>query len=368
MIEKLKMNTENQYDDQLKSNFLRVDRSDLDHILKHTAHLWEEVRGQNIFITGGTGYFGCWLLESFTWMNDYLALGAKTTVLSRNPVAFAAKASHLANHPSVHLIHGDVRDFSFPEGEFRFIIHAATEASAKLNQENPLLMFETITEGTRRTLEFARTHGTRKFLFTSSGAVYGKQPPGMTHIPEDYLGAPDPMDPGAAYGEGKWAAEVLCRLYFHQFGLETKVARCFAQVGPYLPMDIHYAMGNFIHDAVHGGSIHVTGDGSPVRSYLYAADLAIWLWTILLKGQPCHPYNVGSDRSVSISELANTVRRQIAPNSGVIIDHKPEPSQQRQRYVPSIERARRELMLESWIPLEEAINRTASWLRGWSSL
>ncbi len=271
--------------------------------------------------------------------------------------------NYLANHPSVHLIRGDVRYFKFPRGEFRFVVHAATEASAKLNQEDPLLMFGTIVEGTRRTLEFARTHGTRKFLLTSSGAVYGRQPPGMTHISEDYIGAPDPMDLDSAYGEGKWSAEVLCRLYAHHFELETKIARCFAQVGPYLPMDIHYAMGNFIRDAVRGGQILVNGDGSPIRSYLYAADLAIWLWTILINGQSCHPYNVGSDRSVSISELADIIRREIAPHSEVIIARQEKASQLRQRYVPSIERARGELKLESWTSLEEAIQRTAFWLR-----
>lgn len=340
----------------------QIDKKDLDHILEHTAELWEEVRGGNIFITGGTGYFGCWLLESFIWVNNQLNLNARATVLSRNSDAFVARAPHLANNPSVHLVKGDVRSFEFPKGEFRFVIHAATEASEKLNQENPLLMFETIVEGTRRTLEFARTNGTRKFLLTSSGAVYGKQPAGMTHIPEDYLGAPDPMDPGAAYGEGKWAAEALCRLYAHHFRLETKITRCFAQVGPYLPVDIHYAIGNFIRDAARGGPILVNGDGSPLRSYLYAADLAIWLWTILLKGQSCHPYNVGSDRSVSIAQLASIVRQKIDPGIDVIVARRAEPLQQRQRYVPSIERARNELMLESWIPLEEAIQKTASWL------
>jgi dTDP-glucose 4,6-dehydratase len=337
----------------------RIDTKDLNHILNHTSHLWKEVQGQNIFMTGGTGFFGCWLLESFIWANDQLHLGAKAVVLSRNPEAFAAKAPHQANHPAVCLLRGDVRTFEFPAGEFRFVVHAATEASAKLNQENPLLMFETILEGTRRTLEFARTHGTRKFLLTSSGAVYGKQPPEMTHIPEDYFGAPDPMDSNAAYGEGKRAVEILCRLYAHQFGLEAKIARCFAFVGPHLPLDAHYAIGNFIRDALQGGPIRVNGDGSPLRSYMYAADLAIWLWTILFKGQSCRPYNVGSDKSINIAELAGLVRQLIDPGVEVTIAHQADLSRPPQRYVPSIERARTELALESWVSLEQAIGKTA---------
>ena len=339
----------------------RIDTRDLDHILNHTSHLWKEVRGQNIFITGGTGFFGCWLLESFVWANDQLDLGAKATVLSRNPEAFAAKAPHLANHPAVCLLPGDVRTFEFPAGEFPFVMHAATEASAKLNQENPLLMFETVVEGTRRTLDFARSHGTRQLVLTSSGAVYGKQPPGMTHIPEDYMGAPDPMDPDAAYGEGKRAAEILCRLYADQFGLEAKIARCFAFVGPHLPLDANYAIGNFIRDALRGGPIRVNGDGSPLRSYLYAADLAIWLWTILFEGQPCRPYNVGSDRSINIADLARLVGRMVNPDIQVAIARKADASLPPQRYVPSVERARNELELESRIPLEEATRRTARW-------
>jgi nucleoside-diphosphate-sugar epimerase len=339
----------------------RIDTEDLNHILNHTSGLWEEVRGQNILVTGGTGFFGCWLLESLLWANDQLSLGTRAVVLSRSPGTFAAKAPHLANHPVVRLIEGDVRSFEYPAGEFPIVIHAATEASAKLNQENPLLMFETIVEGTRRTLEFARTHGTRRFLLTSSGAVYGKQPPDMTHIPEEYSGSPDPMDPNAAYGEGKRAAEMLCRLYAQQFGLEAKIARCFAFVGPHLPLDAHYAIGNFIRDALRGGPIRVNGDGTPLRSYLYAADLVTWLWTILFKAEPCRPYNVGSDRSVSIAELADLVRQAVNPDIGITIAQKADPSQPPQRYVPSIERARSELVLESCVSLEEAIQRTVRW-------
>jgi dTDP-glucose 4,6-dehydratase len=335
--------------------------NDLNHILAHTKTLWEELRGQRIFITGGTGFFGCWLLESFIWANDQLDLKASAVVLTRNPDSFRQKAPHLANHTAIQFHSGDVRSFEFPEGEFSYIIHGATEASAKLNQEDPLLMFDTIIEGTRHTLEFAKFCQAKKFLLTSSGAVYGKQPPEITHISEDYLGSPDLTNPGYAYAEGKRAAEMLCTLYAKQQGLETKIARCFAFVGPYLPLDTHFAIGNFIRAAITGGPILIQGDGTPYRSYLYAADLAIWLWTILFKGKSCYPYNVGSDEDLTIAELAEVLASTFASKVEVVIAKEPIPGKPAERYVPSVKRAFSELQLKPLISLRDSIIRTASY-------
>lgn len=334
--------------------------NDLNHILEHTRDLWDEMRGEQIFITGGTGFFGCWLLESFLWANSHLNLGASAVVLSRNPEKFYSKMPHLVGNPAIRLMQGDVCNFEFPEGRFGYVIHAATEASAQLNQHSPQTMFDTIVEGTRRTIEFACTYGTKKFLLTSSGAVYGRQPPELSHIPEDYQGAPDPLDPHSAYGEGKRAAELLCALAARESEIEMKIARCFAFVGPHLPMDAHFAIGNFIRDALRGGPIMVKGDGTPRRSYLYAADLAIWLWMILFKGKICRAYNVGSDYHINISELANLVA--VYNNDKKIIMKKtPDSNILPDRYIPSIHRAKEELGLVVYTDLEDAIKKTISW-------
>jgi len=334
---------------------------DLDQILENTEHLWNDIRGGRIFITGGTGFIGTWMLESFAWANEKLGLNARAHVLTRNPEAFFAKAPHLAVSKSFRFHRGDIRTFEFPSGSFSHIIHAATEASAKLNAENPLLMLDTIVEGTRRTLEFARQCGTPSFLLTSSGAVYGKQRPEITHIHEDYNGAPEPLCSSSAYGEGKRIAELLCSIYSEKFGIEAKIARCFAFIGPYLPLDTHFAIGNFVRDGLLGRSIQVLGNGAPYRSYLYAADLSTWLWTILFRGMTCRPYNVGSERSINISDLAETVSRCFQPSLPVRIAEKVVEGVPVPRYVPATERAQVELSLKVRVDLEEALSRTIRW-------
>jgi dTDP-glucose 4,6-dehydratase len=340
-----------------------LDVEDLDHIMIHTSTLWEELRNQRLFITGGTGFFGHWLLESLLWANDILDLDVKIVLLSRHPEVFSNKYPQLANHPIVSWLQGDVKNFEYPDGDFPYIIHAASEDDIKLAQENPLLLFDTIVEGTRRVLEFASTHKTKKLLFTSSGAVYGRQPSELMHIPEDYIGAPDVTNPLSAYGEGKRSAEMLCILYTHKFGFETKIARCFAFVGPYLPLDANYAIGNFIRDALKGGSIVIKGDGTPYRSYLYAADLAIWLWTILMKGQSCQPYNVGSEDALTIKELAYILVQYSTLPMNVQIIKNHESNMHTERYIPTIGCAQAELRLMAWITLPDAIYRTMLWCK-----
>jgi nucleoside-diphosphate-sugar epimerase len=336
---------------------------DLDHVLSHTYSLWEEARGARFFITGGTGFFGVWLLETFAHANDALGLQMKAVVLTRDPAAFSDKSPHLAGRPDLTLLKGDVRTFQPPSGSFDYIIHAATESSATLNEENPREMFDSILSGTSRVLSLAKTCGVRKFLFISSGAVYGRQPPNMTHVPETYCGAPDPLQPRSAYGLGKLAAEHLCVLEGQAGNFEVKIARGFAFVGPHLPLHSHFAIGNFVAAVLSGRPPNLTGDGSPRRSYLYASDLAIALWSILFRGGADKAYNVGSNQSIAIAELARTVCSALGKQ--VLPDHQVTPPQPHhcQHYVPDTSLLQRELSIQQTVHLTSAIQKTAEWVR-----
>ncbi len=335
--------------------------ADLEFIHQSTRSLWQEGRGQRIFMTGGTGFFGCWLSESFSLINRAEKLGAHLTILSRDPKAFEQKCPHLVADPAISLLAGDARDFEYPDGEFQFVIHAATDAGTKPALVSSPGTLDTILRGTEHTLNFAGSHGARKFLLTSSGAVYGPQPTSITHLSEDYNGAPDPTRCESVYAEGKRVAELLCAVYGAQYGMECKIARCFAFVGPHLPLNALFAMGNFLRDAMRGEEIQVKGDGTALRSYMYASDLAVWLWTMLFRAPPMEAINVGSDRAVSIRELAHTISQTIRGNEAVRVSQAESHQAPMQQYVPSIQKAEADLGLKCTVSLEEAIRRTAAW-------
>lgn len=336
-------------------------QQDLDLILERTPDLWEELRGQRIFLTGGTGFFGVWLLESLLAADRTHRLGVHVAVLTRDVEGFRSRCPHLCVHPGLSLLQGDVRNFQFPEGEYRYVIHAATDTWARPGGGGAADWLTSILVGTDRVLRFAVTHGTEKLLLTSSGAVYGAQPPTIRNIPESYLGAPDPLSAGALYGEGKRAAEALCVAYASQYGLACKIARCFAFAGPLLPLDKHFAIGNFIRDVLEGRDISINGDGSPRRSYMYAADLARWLWTILLRAPSSVAFNVGSAESVSILELAEKVKAVLGSSCQIRVAQEHRPGTALLQYVPDVDKAALELGLRCEISLEESIRKTAEW-------
>jgi nucleoside-diphosphate-sugar epimerase len=330
---------------------------DLRHILSHTELLWNECRGKTLFLTGGTGFFGKWFLETISFANCEMNLGLRTIVLSRTPEKFLSQYPYF-DQPLIRFVQGDVRDSSFPKEDIHYIIHAGTSASKQFNTKQPFEVFDTIVNGTRHILDLAKEKKVESLLFTSSGAVYGQQPPEMTHVPESYTGAPDCTDAQSAYGEGKRVGELLCSLYYYQYQVPVKIARCFAFVGPYLPLDTHFAIGNFILNVLKGEDIVIEGDGTPYRSYLYASDLMIWLWTVLLRGKNNDPYNVGSNQDLTIEALAHHVADTLHPPQKILVRQEKNEINPLQRYIPNVDKIKRELGLKQRVDLDMAIKKT----------
>ncbi len=308
----------------------------------------------SFLVTGGTGFFGRALLRY--WMSAESSELDRIVVISRSPKKFLHEYPQFGAFNKLQLVEGDI---SKPENlpalkNITYVIHAATD-STNGPSLTPLERFEQIVHGTENILKYAVRCGARRFLLTSSGGVYGAQPQNLERIPEGYFGIPDPLNPNNAYSIAKRSAEHLCALYQESFGIDVVIARCFAFVGQDLPLDVHFAIGNFIRDAMAGTDINVSGDGSPIRSYMDQRDLAEWLVTLVKLGQRGSAYNVGSDQAINIRDLAHLVKDCINPNLKVnIANHKSDGSF-RNRYVPSIDSARHDLGLGLNYTLRDSI-------------
>ncbi|MFG1428729.1 NAD-dependent epimerase/dehydratase family protein [Roseixanthobacter glucoisosaccharinicivorans] len=335
---------------------------DFDFVVDSVGEGWAAMRGARVFITGGTGFVGRWLLETLSRAEQRRALDIKAMVLTRDVARFRAKAAHLADDPMFEFVAGDVTSMAPPSGEFTHIVHAATDSGTDLHISDPLKMFDTVVAGTRRVLDFAVERKVKRVLFLSSGAVYGPQPFEISHQREVWAGGPNFSDPRHAYAEGKRAAEMLCGIYARQSGIEVTTARIFALVGPFLSLDAHFAIGNFIRDAIAGKKVVVHSDGRALRSYLYAADLAAWLWSMLARAPRDSHYNVGSEEAISIRDLAARVAQVVGTGEYEVLG-KPDGNWNPGRYVPSTERIRTELGLTAKVSLNDAIWRTAMWSR-----
>lgn len=341
---------------------ISIQETDLAQIVNLARTDFEDLRGARLFITGGTGYIGRWLVESLLYANQVMELGVSAVVLSRDPAHFLTAHPHLDSHPSLSFVKGDVRDFDIPqEGSFSHVIHAATDVVAQMS---PIQTYDVSYQGARAVLEFCRNRQVKRALLLSSGAVYGRLPSDCRHVAETYTGGPTPSSIKSAYGIGKVVMEGLGTAYGDAYGIECSSARVFAQVGPYLALDKHFAAGNFILNALKEQPFIIKGDGTPRRSYMYGVDLVVWLWRILLKGGQGKAYNVGSDVAVSIQELAQIIAERAGlkePDIQVVGKYK--EGTPIEWYVPDISKAQEELDLTLSVPFEMALDRTIAWYR-----
>jgi UDP-glucuronate decarboxylase len=338
-------------------------RGDIEHVLADALADFSQLQGAHLLLTGGTGFIGTWLLEALACLNDRASLPCTVYILTRNRQAFVDKAPHLAQRPEFILIDGDVCSFTYPDVPCDYVIHAA---APYITQANPLEVVETIVTGTKYLLELARQHTVKRFLYISSGAVYGRQESTCERMSESYAGTLPLGTSSTAYAEAKRLAELLCIIYREQFAVPVTIARLFTFVGPYQSLQAGFAITDFLRDGLSGKPLKINSDGSALRSYFYGADAANWLLTILLNGRLGAAYNVGSELPISIRNLAEKVVEYLAEidiYATIEMFQQPGANLSINRYIPDTQLAQRELGLTQRFDLDHALRNSLRWLQ-----
>jgi len=322
----------------------------------------ERLRNGRILVTGGTGFVGTWLLDALLQADSRMNLGMSLFTLTRDFKRWQRIHPKITSNPAIRPLIGDIKNpatwaANLPD-ELDLLIHAAHDSRLKPGTMTPLQNLESLIDGTQHVVSTAVRRRSRRVLFISSGAVYGLMPEGQHAFREDFSGGLEWLSPGAAYAEGKRAAEAWANAYCHENNSEFVTARLFAFGGPFLPLDQHFAFGNFIADALAKRPIRVSGSGKSVRSWLAGSDLAHWLLTILLIGRDGRAYNVGSDEACTILELAHLVADAAGRRGLVELTGDDRNREQDSIYVPDISRARDELGLQVRVPLRTLICET----------
>lgn len=322
---------------------------DLEHIFHHAGGCWSRLDGKRVLFTGASGFFGSWMLESFLYAGTKSGISLRAIAVTRDARRFSEYLPHLAGDPRVEILEADAATMPVPEGPVDYVVHSLF-APAPLREMEA--HYET---ATRRLLEIAALKSSSGCLLCSTGAVYK---PSRSPILENWprFGSGDPL----SYPRIRARVEDQWEAGFAGLGLPVTIARGFAFVGPRLPLDGQFAAGNFLRDVLAGGPVTVRGDGTPIRSYLHAADLAVRLWHILLCGQAGGIYNVGSGQELSIGEAADAVAGLVQPPAEVRVLRE---GSRFSYYVPDTTRIEHAFHIAPALPFPKALARTWEWLR-----
>jgi len=329
--------------------------SDISLLIKRSAIDIEKLRGKKIFITGGTGFFGVWFLATLIQIKKYLNGNLDIIVLTRSKNIFLTKYQNLNFHNNIEFIHGDIRTFKYSRRDITHLVHmATTSASETFYGESQLNKLELLYFGTKNTLIECKGK-LENVLFTSSGVAYGLC--NSNYISENDYTFLNTTEISTSLGLGKLNAEFLINFYSKVENYNYTVARCFTFAGQYLPLNLHYAFGNFIKDAIEKKPIVINGKGMDIRSYLFIGDAIAWLLQMLVNPKNTI-YNIGSEKSISILDLARVIAKKNSLEVIIKDENKEEGNFRRTMYVPNTYKIRKDYEnLSEWTDLNEIIEK-----------
>lgn len=278
---------------------------DLNNII-YTGIDWSKFSDKTILITGANGFLPAYMVDTLMHLNEKGILNkpCKVIALVRNKMHALERFKLYGSNKSFCLLVQDVSEELNVDRKIHYIIHAASPASPKYYNTDPVGVILPNIQGTINTLKLAVKHQIEGYLYFSSGEVYGQLANGITMIETNY-GYLDPTNVRSCYGESKRMGENICISYGHQYGVPAKIVRPFHTYGPGMKLDDGRVFSDFVSDIIHNRNLQLKSDGSALRPFCYLADAVIAFFIVLLKGVNNQAYNVSNpNQIISIKDLA----------------------------------------------------------------
>ena len=291
-----------------------VIKKDIDFILDNLIGV-DKIKNKTFLITGANGMLPAYLVETLLSINNlYNDANIKVIAWVRNLKKAESKFIDLKSNHFFSILEKDVCETHDFDCKIDYIIHAASQASPKYYNIDPVGTLSANILGTINLLNIARKQNVDSFLFFSSGEVYGEVDEKQVPIKEDTFGYLNPINVRSCYAESKRMGENICISWYHQYGVKVKIVRPFHTYGPGMALDDGRVFADFVSNILQKRDIVLKSDGSARRAFCYVADATLGFLTTLLHGENGNVYNIGNPyQELSVLELAK-----------ILVDIKPE--------------------------------------------
>jgi nucleoside-diphosphate-sugar epimerase len=285
--------------------FNPIIKSDIQSILSEDIN-WDYFKGKTVLVTGANGFIPSYIIYTFVALNVIKFFQNPLTIIAlvRNKEKAEKKFALLLAEKYFRLLIADVSDSVNISQKVDMIIHAASQASPKYYGVDPVGTLKANTLGTANMLDVARNNGTEKFLYISSGEVYGVLDGSIPMVTEAYTGNVDITDVRSCYAESKRMGENMCICWSHQYNFHVNMLRLSHTYGPGVELDDGRVFGDFVRNILNNENIVLTSNGKARRSFVYITDMIFALFKVLIQGESKHAYNVAADTETEILELA----------------------------------------------------------------
>lgn len=325
------------------------------NISKEESLKIQDLQNAEILVTGGTGFFGKWIVEIVRYFNDQLAFNIKLYLVARHQSTYINEIIKMRS--DIFFIKNDVRNLREIPSTIEYIIHAAATPDNSTHMSNPIEVMDTISQGTKQVLDIALgLNNIKKILNISSGQIYGALNSNV--ISEKNIGQVDTNSIHSIYPEAKRYSETLSIAYKSLYKLPVVQVRPFSFVGPHMGLEKPWAINNFIKDAIKFKKIKILGNGKPIRSYMYPTDMAWWLLNMLVDSKNGVVYNLGSPEGISLEELACKIKNKLGIDVKIEILHMNDDSSV---FVPDESLVKDSLDLDIKVGIDEALEKTIDW-------